>query len=137
MVSNRQICCRQRHGAERFSKMHLLDTVLFYLHLCEYRMQLHGDCASDAINCASVFVKMSTKWPIHSGKRTVSSTKPKLQRESFIKKKSLLALREKRVLIVSNFQAVSHLSSAPSSVGQYCICNSACFFFYYFYFQEI
>lgn len=54
MIRNRHICCRQWHGAERFSKMHLLDSVLFYLHLCEYEVQLLGESASDAINCASV-----------------------------------------------------------------------------------
>lgn len=43
--------------------------ILFVLFtLCGYEMQLHSDCASDAINCASLFAKMSTKWPIRSGK---------------------------------------------------------------------
>ncbi len=60
---------------------------LILFTLCGYEMQLHSDCASDAINWASLFAKMSTKWPIHSGKRTVSSTQPKLHQYNFIKKR--------------------------------------------------
>lgn len=101
MISYRQSYCRQRHGAERFCQMFLLYSVLFYLHLCEYKVQLHIDCASDAIIC----VCKDEHQMAHSFRQKISFiSKTQVTKGPFHQEKnSLLVLHKKGVLIVSQF----------------------------------
>lgn len=128
MISNRQICCRERHGAKRFCQMLLLYSVLFYLHLCEYKVQLHRDSASNAINCACVCKDEHQMAHTFRQKNSLVN-KTQITKGQFDQEKnSLLVLNENRVLIVQQFQAVSHQSLVSIVCIYMYVCNCACFF---------